>query len=354
MRERPERTMKAMVLAGPRRPLELRVVPVPRVGPNDALVQVKACGVGLTVVKNVASTKLADYPRIPGHEIAGVVVELGSAASGVAVGQRVTCHFYLTCGRCEFCRDGRESLCTARGGNIGRAIDGGYAEYVSLPVRNLVAIPDGVRDVDAAIACDAIATPLHACREARVRAGDDVLVIGAGGGVGIHLVQMARLHGGRVLAADLTDAKLALAASVGAELVVDARAGDLAEQALGLTGGRGVDAVIDLVGSDETLEAGLRALAVGGRWVLVGSPPRTERDAGPRIVIDPSAFQARALELHSSRYVNAAEIMRALELVRRGRITAVVTRTFPLERAEEAHELIRRNDAAGRLALVIA
>lgn len=272
---------------------------------------------------------------------------MGSEVRTIRVGQRVTCHFYLTCGQCPWCRSGRESLCTRRGGNVGRAIDGGYAEYVRLPERNAIPVPDGVSDLDAAIACDAIATPYHACREARVRPGDEVLVIGAGGGVGIHVV-MARLHGGRVLAADIGDEKLELARRMGADEIVDGRTGDLADRTLALTGGRGVDAVIDMVATGETLDAGARAFAVGGRWVLVGSPGPGERRA-----IDPEAVRGRALELHSSRYVNAAEIVRTLQLLRRGRIRAVVTRTFPLEGAEEAHELIRRNETAGRLALVL-
>jgi propanol-preferring alcohol dehydrogenase len=215
----------------------------------------------------------------------------------------------------------------------------------------VIPVPDGVSDLDAAIACDAIATPYHACREASIRPGDTVLVIGAGGGVGIHVVQMARLFGARALAADIADEKLELARRHGADEVIDGRAADLADHALALTGGRGVDAVIDMVGSGDTLRAGLRALGLGGRWVLIGSSPH---DPDARIVIDPSDFQARALELHSSRYVSAAEIARVLELVRQRRITPVVTRTFPLEKAEEAHDLIRRNEAAGRLALVIA
>lgn len=342
--------MKAMVLAGPGRPLELHDVPVPQVGPNDVLVRVRACGVGLTVVKGIEDARIPAYPRIPGHELAGEVAAVGSEVRSVAVGQRVTCHFYLTCGQCAWCRGGRESLCTRRRGNVGRAIDGGYAEYTLLPERNAIPVPDGVSDLDAAIACDAIATPYHACREARVRPGDEVLVIGAGGGVGIHVVQMARLHGGRVLAADIGDEKLALARAMGADELLDGRDGDIAARAIALTAGRGVDAVIDMVGSRETLTAGLRALGLGGRWVIIGSRPQ---DPDARIEIDPSEFQARALELHSSRYVNAAEIVRTLELVRRGRVQAVVTRTFPLEAAEEAHELIRRNASAGRLALVM-
>ena len=206
-------TMKAMVLSEPGAPLRLEVVPVPGIGPNDVLLRVRATGVGLTVVIMTAVPgRVTSFPRIPGHEVAGEVVEIGPEVSHVKIGERVTCHFYLTCGACGFCRSGRETLCTAFRGNVGMACDGAYAEYVALPARDVVAIPAGVGDVDAAIAADAIATPYHACREeARVGPGDLVLIVGAGGGVGIHAVQMAKLSGGWVLAADITDDKLAAA-----------------------------------------------------------------------------------------------------------------------------------------------
>jgi D-arabinose 1-dehydrogenase-like Zn-dependent alcohol dehydrogenase len=345
--------MKAMVLPGPGRPLELREVPVPSIGPSDVLVQVRACGVGLTILKGFASGRVSGYPRIPGHEICGTVAAVGADARDVPIGRRVTCHYYLTCGVCRFCREGRESLCVARSGSIGRDIDGGYAEFVRLPARNVIAVPDGVDDVAAAIASDAIATPYRACHEARLRGGESVLVIGAGGGVGIHVVQIARLDGARVIAADISDAKLALARDLGADETIDAREGDIAARVRALTGGHGVDAVIDLVGSTATLRAGLDSLGMGGRLVLVGSAPK---DGGerPRIEIDPSALQSRAIKIHSSRYVSTADITRVLELLSMRRIRAVVTRTFALSQAEDAHEIIRRNEHAGRFALVMS
>lgn len=347
--------MKAMVLHGLGQPLTLEEVPVPKVGPNDVLVRVRACGVGLTVVIMIKTPgRVTSYPRIPGHEVAGVVTAIGSEVKSVKVGQRVTNHYYLTCGQCVNCRRGRETLCLNSRGNVGAACDGGYAEYILLPERNIIPIPDGVSDVDAAVASDAIATPYHAChKEARVGPGDNVLIIGAGGGIGIHMVQMARLCGGRVLAADIGDAKLALAKQWGADAVIDARHGDVAQQVKALTDGRGADAVIDVVGNRQTLEAGIQALAVAGKMVLIGAKPKSVYGEDPSFMLDPGYFMHRGLELHSSRYVTAAEIAQTLELVRQRRITPVITRTFPLEKVEEAHELIRKNETAGRLALLL-
>jgi propanol-preferring alcohol dehydrogenase len=299
--------------------------------------------------------RIQSYPRIPGHEIAGEIVEVGSGVKTFKVGQRVTNHYYLTCGHCRYCRSGRETLCENFRGNVGQGCDGGYAEYVALPERNLVAVPEGVTDLEAAVAADAIATPYHACQaEAQVAPGDNVLIIGAGGGVGIHMLQMARLCGGRVLAAEVGEEKLELAREMGAEEVIDARRGELVKQVKALTGGRGVEAAIDMVGTSETLSACLASLAPAGRMVIIGSKPKSVYGADPSFVVNPQEFMRQAQEIHGSRYVNNSEIIRTLELVKQKRIKAVVNRTFPLEEAEQVHELLRKNAIAGRAALIVS
>jgi propanol-preferring alcohol dehydrogenase len=348
--------MKAMVLREFGGKLQLADVPIPKIGPTEALLRVRATGVGLTVVIMLGVPgRVTSFPRIPGHEVAGEVVEVGSEVTTVRRGERVTCHFYLTCHACAFCRSGRETLCTGFRGNVGMACDGGYAEYMAIPAANLVRIPDGVSDVEAAVAADAICTPYHACREeARVGPGDRVLVIGAGGGVGIHMVQMAKLCGGWVIGVDVSDAKLEMARSLGADAVIDPRRGPLSQQAMALTDGRGVDAAIDTVGSTETLEGSLASLARAGRLVIIGHRPREVFGVEATFRVDPALVLNRMLEIHGSRYVTLAEIGQTLELLRQRRIKAVVTRTFPLEAVEEAHELLRRNVLVGRAALVLA
>jgi D-arabinose 1-dehydrogenase-like Zn-dependent alcohol dehydrogenase len=347
-------TMKAMVLPELGAPLRLQTVPVPKIGPGDVLLRVRATGVGLTVVIMIAVPgRVTSFPRIPGHEVAGEVVEIGSGVAHVKAGDRVVCHFYLTCGVCRFCRSGRETLCPASPGTVGMACDGAYAEYMAIPAANVTVIPPGVADVDAAVAADAIATTYHACREeARVGPGDSVLIVGAGGGVGIHGVQMARLCGGFVLAADLTDAKLEAAKEYGADDLVDVRRGDLAAQVKTLTDGRGVDAAIDFVASRETLDGCVRSLARGGRLVIIGSRPKAAFGVDASFTIDPVHALSYMLEIHGSRYVTMAEIQQTLELLRQRRLRAVVTRTFPLEGAEDAHALLRKNAVVGRAALV--
>jgi propanol-preferring alcohol dehydrogenase len=349
-------TMKAMVLPELGAPLELRTVPVPKIGSNDVLLRVRAVGVGLTVViMTGVPGRVTSFPRIPGHEVAGEVAEIGAEVAHVKVGERVTCHFYLTCGACRFCRSGRETLCTAFRGNVGLACDGAYAEYMAIPAANVTPVPAEVSDIDAAIAADAICTPYHACREeARVGPGDSVLIVGAGGGVGIHGVQMAKLCGGWVVAADVSDAKLAAARECGADALVDVRRGDLASQVRALTDGRGVDAAIDFVASRETLEGSIDSLARAGRLVIIGSRPPAVFGVDARFTVDPGRMLNDMLEIHGSRYVTLAEIQQTLELLRQRRVRAIVSRTFPLEGAEEAHALLRQNALIGRAALLLS
>jgi D-arabinose 1-dehydrogenase-like Zn-dependent alcohol dehydrogenase len=226
---------------------------------------------------------------------------------------------------------------------------------MAIPARNVTPIPPGVSDLDAAIASDAIATPYHACREeARIGPGDTVLVVGAGGGVGIHGVQMAKLCGGWVVGVDITDDKLDAAKDAGADAVVDGRAGDLGAQVRALTGGRGVDAAIDFVASQETLEGSVASLARAGRLVIIGSRPPSVFGVEATFRVDPGRMLYDMLEIHGSRYVTLTEIQQTLELLRLHRIRPVISRTFPLEGAEEAHELLRKNALIGRAALLVS
>ena len=194
--------MKALVLEESGGPLIMKDVPVPKPGAGEALVRVRACGVGLTLAWNRLGRGFGrgdsppKMPRIIGHEIAGDVVEVGPNVNSFKPGDRVNVYFYLTCGDCRWCNVGREDLCDNHYGYVGQQIDGGLGEYVSLSVRNLCHIPPEMSYVDAAVTADAVATPVHVLQErAHVRASETVVVLGAGGGVGIHMVQMAKLLG---------------------------------------------------------------------------------------------------------------------------------------------------------------
>ncbi|MBI4610878.1 MAG: alcohol dehydrogenase catalytic domain-containing protein [Candidatus Rokubacteria bacterium] len=286
--------MRAMLLHELAGPVKLGEVPVPEPGPNEVLIKVRATGVGLTVVIMKATPGLVtSYPRILGHELAGEVAETGSAVEGWRVGDRVTCHFYLTCKVCKWCRLGKETRCPNFKGYVGMACDGAYAEYLTLPAVNLCRIPATVSFLDACVAADAICTPYHACRaEAQIGPSDDVVIVGGGGGVGIHGVQMARLCGGRVIGVDLGDAKLQQMKACGADEVIDATAGDWSERVLRLTEGKGVEAVIDFVASRRTLETSMKCLGRMGRLVIIGHRP-------PAVFKELPDFTVNPLEVHS-------------------------------------------------------
>jgi len=346
--------MQALVIEEFGGALQLKEVATPQVGPNDVLIQVNACGVGLTVVNLLATPgRVKTYPRIPGHEIAGKVLQVGSQVSTVRVGDRVTNHFYLTCGQCIQCRSGRETLCTACIGNVGQAIDGGYAEMIVLPERNVVLIPEGVSDIEAAVGSDAIATPYHACvKEAKLKPSDTVLVIGAAGGVGIHMIQMARLCGATVFAADRGSSKMDFIQSIGADYVIDAAQGSIVDQVMAATNNQGVDAVIDIVGSKYSLEQGMACLAIAGRLVIVGSSPPGVYKEDPSFLVDPQRFLHRGLEIHAARYVTLAEISRTLELIRDKKIKPIITQTVSLSQIPDLHQAIREGKTLGRVGMV--
>jgi propanol-preferring alcohol dehydrogenase len=344
--------MKALVLKEVGGPLTLEEVPRPQPGPGEALVRVRACGLGLTLVwnRNGRGGAGGKLPRIIGHEIAGDVTEVGPSVDGFKPGDRVNVYYYLICGNCRWCNRGRDDLCDRQAGVVGRQIDGGLAEYVKLPVRNLCHIPPEVSYVDAAVTADAIATPVHVLRErAHLRAPDTVLVVGAGGGVGIHMVQMARVLGAsQVIAVDITAEKLALATQNGADAVINSAEVGFDEEVLRLTKGRGVDVVVEMVGVPETLERSLRSVGKGGRLVLVGT-----YDAKAALPVTQDALRGECT-VTGSRYCARHELAEAVELVAQGRILPTVTRTCRLEEADAVLRSIERMELAGRACAVVS
>jgi propanol-preferring alcohol dehydrogenase len=213
----------------------------------------------------------------------------------------------------------------------------------------VVLIPDGVGFAEAGITADAIATPWHVAKErAKIKPNDNVLVVGAGGGVGIHMVQVAKIFGARVIGVDVSDEKLAVVKEYGADEVINVKGKNMADEVKKLTHGKGVDAAVDMVGVKDTLEGAIDSLAVAGTLVAVGVWP------GTTIEIDPRHLTGKEIVLTGNRYATRQEIRESLELVRRGVVRPVLLNTFPLEQANKAHELIDEMRLTGRAALIIA
>jgi alcohol dehydrogenase, propanol-preferring len=343
--------MKAMLLKAANTPLVLENVSDPVPGPGEAVARVLACGAGLTVHHARAGRLRMDYPRILGHEIAAEIVAVGPGASRLKPGMGVTAYFYLTCGECRWCRSNRETLCDEFGGYIGREVDGGYAEYIRLPARSFIPFPEGLTwrrsPAEAGVICDAIATPLKVTRRARLAPTDVVAVFGAGGGLGLHMLQAARwAHARQVIAVDVAAAKFEACSQAGADVSVNASEGRVAEQLLELTAGRGVDVAIDFVSSPATLEAAFAALAKGGRLVTLAGH-------GGRFTVEASQMLRKEIEILGSRYATRSEVIESLELVARGELRPMVTEKRPLEEAEALHERLDQAAITGRAALIM-
>lgn len=342
--------MKAMVLKGPNTPFELTQVPDPVAGPGEAVARVIACGSGLTIQHIKAGRLPAEFPRIIGHEITAEIVEVGPGVTGLAVGDGVTTYYYLNCGHCRYCLANLEPLCENSRGNVGRNCDGGYAEYIKLPAHLFIKLPDGLdykaHPAEIGVITDALSTPYKVLRRARVKAGETVAIFGAGGGVGIHQVMLAKWARARVIAVDIARDKFDACRKAGADDVVDASSGDAAEALLDLTGGRGVDVVIDYVSATSTLEAGAKALGIHGRLVTLGG-------AGQPFSVSAHSLLLKEQDVLGSRFVTRSEILDTFDLVARGEVWPIVTDVCPLEEAEALHERIERGAVTGRGALLI-
>jgi 2-desacetyl-2-hydroxyethyl bacteriochlorophyllide A dehydrogenase len=320
--------MKAVRLIEPGRPLEMRDLPVPEIGAQEALVRVMAAGICHSDAHYRAGvSKVSPLPVTPGHEIAGIVVDTGPGVRHLREGDRVCIHYMVTCGDCFYCHSGNEQFCTS-GKMIGKHRDGGYAEYIAIPARNAFSLPPEIPFEQGAILMCSSATALHALRKADLRPGESAAVFGVGG-LGISAVQLAFAFGAlRVFAVDIDPSKLEMAARFGA-IPIDAGKNDPVAEIRELTGGRGVDVSLELAGLPLTMRQSVAALGIGGRAALAGITDRSME-----IVPYHELINKEAAVIGVSDHL-AQEIPFLLGLARTGRLRldGAVTRTVPLEAA---------------------
>jgi len=343
--------MKAMVLRAANSPFEMTEVADPVAGPGEAVERVITCGSGLTIQHIKAGRTQAKFPRIIGHEITAEIVEVGAGVTSLVVGDPVTAYYYLNCGHCRWCLANFEPLCVNTGGNVGKDCDGGYAEYIKLPAHIFIKLPESLDyrnyPAEVGVITDALATPYKVLSRGRVKAGETVAVFGAGGGVGIHQVMLAKWARARVIAVDVDADKFDACRKAGADEVVDASHGKVAEALLDLTDGRGIDVAIDYVSATSTLEAGAKALGRHGRLVTLGG-------AGKPFQASSWDMLYKEQDLLGSRYVTRAEILETLDLVTRREVWPLVTEVRPLAEAEALHERVERGEVTGRAALRVS
>lgn len=323
--------------------------PEPR--PGEVLVKVLACGLCRTDLKIVAGhmpfSPEQRLPHVPGHEVGAEVVATGPGAA-VKIGTRVVVFNYWGCGQCSYCATGDENLCDRLRGWVGFTTPGGFQEYLVVPASHILPLPPTVTDVESAAMSCALGTGYHAVvTRAAVRAGEVIAVLGTGG-VGLHALQFARAAGARTIAVDISEAKLEAARRVGADEAVTASAAATAVR--DATGGRGVDVVVDCVGTRAAAGQALALARKGGRVVQVGYTT----DAGQYPFMPTDRIALSELSVIGSRYITRPELARAIDLVARGVIRPVISDVMDLSQANEALERVRADQAVGRIVLKVA
>jgi NADPH:quinone reductase-like Zn-dependent oxidoreductase len=341
--------MKAVVIpqyGGPEVLTFVEDAPEPVPGPDEVVLHVHAAGLNhldLAVRAGIPTLKLT-LPHIPGADVAGEVAKLGSEVTGFEAGDRVVANPGLSCGHCEFCLAGEDSLCSDYK-ILGEHVPGTYAEYVAVPARSLLSIPV---DMDWPPAAAAPLVFMTAWRllitRAAIRPGEDVLILGAGSGVSTAAIQIAKLAGCTVYTTSSSDAKLKRAKELGADVVINYKDMPWGKAVWELTGKRGVDVVLDHVG-EATFKDSVRALRKGGRLVVPGAT------TGAMAQLDLRYLFWRQLSVLGSTMASQREFEEVMKLVFMGRLKPVVDRIFPLREAAAAHAYLEKAEQFGKVVL---
>ena len=341
--------MKALILKGPNEPFIFEDVPDPIPQNGEAVAKILACGSGLTIQHVKAGRTKVNFPIIIGHEITAEIIELRGDCGELKVGMPVTAYFYLTCGHCKWCKINRETLCDNFKGYIGRQINGGYAEYISLPAKNFIPIPLSINykenPIETGIISDAIATPLKVIKKARIGITDKVGVIGAGGGLGIHMLRMLNLYNVKTIAIETKQIKEKSCRDSGASEFINPNSNSKKEVIEDFTNNCGLDVVIDFVSSKSSLETGTELLGSGGRLITLGG-------SGEFFNIDSGNMLLKEIEIIGSRYCSKQEVIDSLNLVSRGLITPLVTEKVSHYQANDLHERIEKGNVIGRAGII--
>jgi NADPH:quinone reductase-like Zn-dependent oxidoreductase len=340
--------MKALAFnefGGPEK-LRLQEVSDPKPGHDEVLLRVRACALNhldIFVREGIPALK-TPLPFWTGCDIAGDVADIGAAVSGVKIGERVAVNPNLTCGRCEFCIEGEDSMCL-RYGILGEHAPGGLAELVKVRANNLLRLPDHVSYEEAA---SFILTNMTAWRmvvtQGCLRVGEDVLILGVGGGVSSTAVQIAKLCGARVFVTSSSDAKLERARKLGADVCINYTKGDWAREVFDKTGKRGVDLVVENVGA-ATWKQSIRSLRKGGRLVTCGATSGPIGETDLRIVF------WNQLHIIGSTMANRKEFNDVMRLFFAGKLKAIIDEVVPLEQGAAAQARLAEGKQFGKIVL---
>ena len=339
--------MKALFVKNPGEvpDLEVREVETPTPAAGEVLVKVNSaglCGHDIAIMTGLLRRGV-DHSVILGHEISGQIAEVGEGVSGISEGDAVVASLTAFCGECDRCASGLDYRCRY-GRGVGHAINGGFAEYVALPARSVTPIPEGIDLAGAALLACPIGVCVRALKVAGVSAGESALVTGAGGGLGVHAIQVAGSLGAQVFAATSSAEKLDALERYAPGGVILGGELDFSELALAFTEDEGVNVVVDTVGS-AVVGSSVRSLAQYGRMVMLGEV------TGGRASVRLTDIMFRDATLHGSTGANREDIATAVKLVAEGEVEPVVHATVPLEDAAEWVRMVTERGVTGRVVL---
>jgi 2-desacetyl-2-hydroxyethyl bacteriochlorophyllide A dehydrogenase len=343
-------TMKAVIFhehGGPER-LTFEDVPVPKIGPQEVLVRVKACALNhldIWVRQGIPAYRIA-HPHISGCDVAGVIEAVGGDVADRKPGDRVFLSPGVSCWQCEFCLAGRDNHCISYR-ILGAHLDGGYAELIKAPALNAIPIPSSLGFEEAAAFPLVSVTAWHMLFTlGGLQPGETVLVMGAGSGVGSIAIQMARAAGATVITTVGAEEKIAKSKALGADAVILHTKEKIAERVKELTGGRGVQLVIEHIGS-QVWEQCVLSLAKGGRLVTCGAT------TGPDVTLDLRYVFSRELSLRGAYVGTRADLIEAANLIAHGKLKPVVYQVLPLKEARAAQELLLSRKVFGKVVLTV-
>ena len=326
--------------------LQYEDVPDPVRKDGEVLVRVRACALNhLDIWERMGPPRTkVNLPHISGSDISGVVEDLSPGEAELQKGDEVIVNPGLGCGRCDKCLTGRDNQCRYYG-IIGSEVDGGYAELISVPRRNVIPKPERMDFVQAASIPLVFLTAYHMLvTKAGVVAGDTVLVLGAGSGVGVAAIQVAKAHGANVIATASSDAKLKKAVELGADNVVNRNTQDIVQEVKNYTKGRGADIVVEHVGN-ATWDKSIRSVGKGGKIVTCGATTSYEA------VTDLRYIYSKEITIFGSFMGASGELFRVLELFKQRRLRPVVDREYALSAAAEAQTRMEKDEHFGKLVL---
>lgn len=341
--------MKAVVFhehGGPDK-LSYEEMPMPKIGPQEVLIRVKACALNhLDIwIRQGNPAYAVPLPHVGGSDVSGTIEQVGSQLEDVSVGTRVFVSPGISCWKCEFCLAGRDNMCRTYN-LLGAGMHGGYAEYVKVPFRNVLPIPENITFEQAAAFPLVSITASHMLFAlAGLQPGETVLIMGAGSGVGMMAVQLAKLAGARVITTVGSDDKIPKAVILGADAVINHTKEKISERVKLLTEGRGVDVVVEHIGP-QVWDSCLESLSKGGRLITCGAT------TGADVALNLRYVFSRQLTIRGSYMGTRAELVKAAELIGQKRLMAVIDRMFPLQEARAAQELMLSRKFFGKIVLM--